>query len=143
MMQIKVTIKQLGKKHPFLKEQPLEIADIGNTPTLQQFLLAVVEQQVNAFNEKRDAKNVLPFLTENQVQAQVSTGKVGFNDIYNDTKADLAKAQNRMLEAFEDGLFAVFCGEEQLAKLNETITIDNENVFTFLRLAFLSGTFWY
>lgn len=141
-MEIKVTIKQLGKKHPFLKEQPLEIADIGHTPTLQQFLLAVVEQQVTAFNERREAKNVLPFLTESQVQAQISTGKVGFNDVYNNKKADLEKAQTRMLEAFGDGLFAVFCDEEQLENLDETITINKKSVFTFFRLAFLSGTYW-
>lgn len=142
-MEIKVTIKQLGKKHPFLKEQALEIADIGNTPTLQQFLLAVVEQQVIAFNERREAKNVLPFLTEKQMQTQATTGKVGFNDIYNDKKADLEKAQHRMLEAFEDGLFAVFCDEEQLENLEANININNEKVFTFLRLAFLSGSYWY
>ena len=142
-MEIKVTIKQLGKKHPFLKEQALEIEDIGNTPTLRQFLLAVVQQQVNAFNERREAKNVLPFLTEKQTQAQATTGKVGFNDIYNDKKAGLEKAQNRMLEAFEDGLFVVFCEEEQLEKLDDFITINPNRVFTFIRLAFLSGSYYY
>ncbi len=142
-MQIKVTIKQLGKKHPFLKEQPLEIEEIGSTPTLKQFLLAVVTQQVNAFNDRKSNKSVLPFLTETQVQEQVSTGKVGFGDIYDDRKANLEKAQNRMLEAFEDGLFVVFCNDKQLEKLDATITINSDSVFTFIRLAFLSGSYWY
>lgn len=142
-MKIKVTVKQLGKKHPFLKEQSLEIEEIGNEPTLEQFLMAVVKQQVEAFNQRKSEKNVLPFLTENEIEEQAQTGKVDFNESYNDTKANLAKAQNRVQEAFEDGIFAVFCDDEQLEKLNETILIKESSVFTFFRLTFLAGSFWY
>lgn len=141
-MQIKVTVKQLGKKHPYLKAQVLEIEDIGFEPTLKVFLLAVVAQQVAAFNQSRETKNVLPFLTEKAIAAQSNTGKIGFGDIYNDKQADLDKAQKRMLEAFEDGLFAVFQGEDQLENLTERILISNLNTFTFIRLALLAGSYF-
>jgi hypothetical protein len=141
-MQIKITVKQLGKKHPYLKEQPLEIADIGDSASLKDFLLAVVKQQVEAFNQRKSEKNVLPFLTEKSIQNQKDSGKVGFGDSYNDTKADLEKAQARMLEAFQDGLFAVFQGENQLEQLEEQVDFSLDLPFTFLRLAFLSGSYY-
>jgi len=149
-MRIIISIKQLGRKHPYLKNTPLEIADLGTSFTLREFLLAVATQQVESYNQRREEKTALHFLTEKTAlhfltekaaNEQKSSGKVGFGEIYNNHKADLQKAQVRILEAFEDGLFTVFQEEVQLLDLEQVIVYKENSPFTFLRLALLSGSY--
>ncbi|MDR6922147.1 MULTISPECIES: hypothetical protein [Chryseobacterium] len=144
-MEIKVTVKQLGKKHPVLAEQKLEIGYSENSITLEELLKRIVQQQVEAFNTKSfelededDAK--IP--VDNYLNILTDTGKVGFGSIYNQKKADLAKAQENAIQAFEDGLFAVFYNDEQLENLAQTIDLSQEYTFTFIRLTFLAGSYW-
>lgn len=141
-MHIHITVKQLGKKHALLKSQPITLAGIESSSSLKDFLLAVVAQQVAAYNQKREEKKVLLFLTEDNINEQKTTGKIGFGDIYNDNLANLEKAQQRMLEAYTDGLFVVFSDDNQLENLDQNISITTKNEFTFIRLAFLSGSYY-
>ncbi|KAA0129176.1 hypothetical protein FY557_06325 [Chryseobacterium sp. SN22] len=144
-MEIKVTVKQLGRKHPVLSEQHLEIDHHENSISLEQLLKRIVQQQVEAFNaksfEKEDQDRTQTPL-ENYLNILTDTGKVGFGSIYNEKRADLQKAQENALQAFEDGMFAVFCGETQLEKLTQTIDLSTKPVFTFIRLTFLAGSYW-
>jgi len=144
-MEIKVCVKQLGKKRPLLKDRVIEIAEIGPVPSLKTLLEAVVEQQVNEYNqkmsesdesgmEKQPALGYLPILTD--------TGKAGFGSIYNQHKADLVKACETALQAFEDGLFAVFLEEEELKDLGQPVALTPQKRITFIRLTFLAGSYW-
>ncbi|MBP2617026.1 hypothetical protein [Chryseobacterium jejuense] len=144
-MDIKVTVKQLGRKHPVLSEQKIEIAYEDSVISLENLLKLIVEQQVAEFNAKsfdvededfpkNPAYNYLNILTD--------TGKVGFGSIYNLKKADVQKAKDNAIQAFEDGMFAVFYHDEQLESLDQTIDLNLQHPFTFIRLAFLAGSYW-
>jgi len=144
-MEIKVCVKQLGKKHPLLKDRIIEIAEIGPAPSLKTLLEAVVEQQVNEYNQKtcesdetgaenRPEFGYLPILTD--------TGKAGFGSIYNQNKADFVKARETAIQAFEDGLFAVFLEDEELNDLSQPLSLSPEKRITFIRLTFLAGSYW-
>lgn len=144
-MEIKVTVKQLGRKHPVLSEQLLEIDYYDNSISLEQLLKLIVRQQVEAFNaksfEKEDQDHTqIPF--ENYLNMLTDTGKVGFGSIYNEKRADLQKAQENAIQAFEDGMFAVFAGEIRLENLTQVIDLSPQPVFTFIRLTFLAGSYW-
>lgn len=144
-MEIKVTVKQLGRKHPVLSEQPLEIGHHEHSISLEQLLKRIVQQQVEAFNAKsfetEDAdRTQTPF--ENYLNILTDTGKAGFGSIYNEKRADLQKAQENAIQAFEDGMFAVFCDETRLEDLQQTIDLSTQPVFTFIRLTFLAGSYW-
>lgn len=141
-MQITISVKQPGRKHALIDRQLLEIAAIADHPFLRELLLAVVEQQVAAYNNKPLEQHLLPFLTGTQTESLAATGKVGFGSIYNENKADLQKAQDTALQAFEDGLFAVFADEEEIKKLDDKISLNNHTVITFVRLTFLAGSIW-
>lgn len=144
-MEIKVTVKQLGRKHPVLSEQHLEIDHHDNSVSLEQLLKLIVRQQVEAFNAKsfetEDQDHTqIPF--ENYLNMLTDTGKAGFGSIYNEKRADLQKAQENAIQAFEDGMFAVFAGEIQLENLTQVIDLSPQPVFTFIRLTFLAGSYW-
>lgn len=141
-MKITVKAKQAGRKHALIENKTIEIDEIGRKPSLENLLKAVVKQQVEEFNAKPAEKNLLPFLSKDEIERNAASGKVGFGSVYNENKADLVKAQETALQAFEDGMFAVFADETEVQKLNEIVTLNDETVITFIRLTFLAGSYW-
>jgi hypothetical protein len=141
-MQITVKAKQLGKKHALIENKVIEINDIGVNPTFSDLLKAVVTQQVSEYNSKTAEKTLLPFLAKDDITNQAESGKIGFGTIYSENKAHLITAQETALQAFEDGVFAVFADEEEIQKLDEIINLSETTVFTFVRLTFLAGSYW-
>lgn len=141
-MKLNISAKQLGRKHPLIENKIIEIEEIGPHPTLQDLINAVVAQQVHEYNSKPVEKSLLPFLDPAAIEGQAATGKIGFGSIYNEQKADLAKAQQTAIQAFRDGLFVVFAGEEQLPELQTIVSLDAGTVITFIRLSFLAGSYW-
>ena len=144
-MEINITVKQLGKKHPILTEQKLEIAYNESSISLENLLKVIVQQQVEAFNAKSFEledidESKIP--QDNYLNILTDTGKAGFGSIYNQKRADLEKAQENAIQAFEDGMFAVFYNDEQLENLNQIIDLSLQHTFTFIRLTFLAGSYW-
>ncbi|KFF22766.1 hypothetical protein [Chryseobacterium sp. JM1] len=144
-MEIKVTVKQLGRKHPVLSEQKLEIKYGASRIVLEDLLKLIVQQQVEAFNAQSfelEDTDYAKMPSENYLNILTDTGKAGFGSIYNEKKANLQKAQENAVQAFEDGMFAVFYNDGQLENLSETIDLSLEHTFTFIRLTFLAGSYW-
>jgi hypothetical protein len=141
-MKITVKAKQVGRKNALLENKTIEIEDIGAMPLLANLLSAVVRQQVEEYNDKPREKNLLPFLSKDEISESAATGKVGFGSIYNENKADLSKAQETALQAFEDGMFSVFADEEEIKALEDTVKIEDSTVISFIRLTFLAGSYW-
>ncbi|WP_312394506.1 hypothetical protein [Chryseobacterium sp.] len=144
-MEIKVTVKQLGRKHPVLSKQILNIAHLENTISLEHLLKLVVQQQVDAFNAKSfelEDEDYTKIPQDNYLNILTDIGKVGFGSIYNEKRANLEKAQENAIQAFEDGMFAVFYNDEQLENLSQTIDLSLQHTFTFIRLTFLAGSYW-
>ncbi|AZA91241.1 Uncharacterised protein [Chryseobacterium nakagawai] len=144
-MDIKVTVKQLGRKHPVLSEQKIEIDYEDSVISLENLLKLVVHQQVVEFNAQSfelEDEDYTKIPTDNYLNILTDTGKVGFGSIYNLKKADVQKAQDNAIQAFEDGMFAVFYNDEQLENLDQSIDLSLRHPFTFIRLAFLAGSYW-
>ena len=141
-MQISIRVKQPGRKQALIDNKIIDIDDISEQPTLREFLKAVVSQQVNEYNNKPREKNLLPFLTQSETDEQLAEGKVGFGSIYNENKANILLAKETALQAFEDGMFAVFADEEELVDLSQRFALSPGTVITFIRLTFLAGSYW-
>lgn len=141
-MQITFKAKQAGRKHALIENRKIEIENIGEKPTLEALIKAIVKQQVEEFNTKSPEKNLVSFLSKDDIAEQASNGKVGFKTIYNDNKADVEKAQETALLAFNDGLFSVFADDTEIQKTTDEIEIRDATVFTFIRLTFLAGSYW-
>jgi len=141
-MQIKITVKQFGKKRSFVDQKAINIVKLPPTPNLQQLIVAVVRQQVQAFNQKLEEKSVIPFLLKKDIDQKSSTGKVGFSNVYNDQNADEQTAIDNALLAFQDGIYCIFIDDEQIEKLTTLINLREDSVLTFVRLTFLAGSYW-
>lgn len=145
MMDIQAEIKQIGKKHSTIAPQTIRLNTQEQELSLRDLILLVVEQQVGQFNGKtrnEDEDGTAKTPAADYLSLLSTAGKVGFGGVYNHTQADLKQAQDNALQAFEDGLYAVFCNDEPLESLSDSVSLVPTPRFTFVRLTFLTGTFW-
>ena len=106
-MKICYSVKQLGKKHPIINQKHLEVELTQIPTTLRLLLKAIVIQQVQAYNDRKESPTVLNILNTGQIQEASQQGKVTFGDSENRTLAIEETAIETALQAFEDGLFGV------------------------------------
>jgi len=144
-MNISISVKQLGKKHPLLQEKSIDLSIESPVITTQNLIEAVVDHQVQLFHSSSfefEDEDKIHLPKENYLPILTDTGKVGFGALYNHNKVDLAKAQENAIVAFEDGLYAVFYGEDQLETLSEEIDLSQNKNLMFIRLTFLARSYW-
>lgn len=140
-MKLKFNVKSLGKKRPYLEQQLIELP-IQQQTNVEELLMTIVSQQVDAFNNRNERRNLCIFLTEGQIVDSGEAGKVRFGERYNDIKANKEAAKEVVLTAFEDGLIALFLNEYQLESTDEAISISELDEVTLIRLTFLTGSIW-
>ncbi|MEM6773157.1 MAG: hypothetical protein AAF597_21470, partial [Bacteroidota bacterium] len=85
---------------------------------------------------------LLPFLSPAEMDEQSTTGKIGFGDLENRTLAVEEQSIEVARQGFLDGLFTVFVDEDEITELETPLSLTDASVITFLRLTFLSGTYW-
>lgn len=139
-MEIYVRVKALGKRKDILAPVLYTIPD--GIRSLRQLLAAVVQKEVDSYNSKETEMQLIPFLTQQELEAQAKVGKVSFGRIYYDKKANPHKAIENVLQCLEDGLIRVFMNDEELTELDAQFDIPDQAVFTFIRLTFLAGSMW-
>lgn len=144
-MNITISVKQLGKKHPLLQEKSIALDIENSVTTTQKLIESIVDHQVQLFRSASfefEDEDKIHLPKENYLSILTDTGKVGFGALYNHNQVDLAKAQENAIVAFEDGLYAVFYGDDQLETLTEEIDLSKNKAITFIRLTFLAGSYW-
>ena len=134
---IQVRMKKLGKqKSQDLQPVPFELAQ--KPETVRELLTSLTALGVRDYNERKDAGQVLRFLTHEEIADQAARGKIS-PGLRGGEDAVEEKAVENTLQCFEDGIFRVFAGENELTALEETIPWTDDMVFTFIRLTMLSG----
>jgi hypothetical protein len=144
-MNLSLTVRQLGKKHPILQEKKIELATQNTTITTQTLIELIVAHQVQLFNASSfefDDEDKIHLPKENYLPILTDTGKVGFGALYNHNKVDLVKAQENAVLAFKDGMYAIFYGDDELESLDQEINLEENKSLTFIRLTFLAGSYW-
>ena len=133
-----ILLKRLGKKK--IKEIPFELDKQVNT--LKALLEACVKSEVKTYNDKKENVRLLPFLTIEEIRQQSTQGKIGFGNSSNNTLANESDAIENVLQSFEDGLFVVFIDDDEIKTLDQTIQLDEQSTISFIRMTFLTGTYW-
>lgn len=139
-MQIFIRIKAVGKKKDILQLTPYEINN--NISTLRELLTDIVTTEVNKYNNKSTDTVLTAFISQEEIDNQSLTGKVSFGDVFNDKKAEKTSAINNAIQCFSDGIVRVFMAEAELTELDTPLAINENDIFTFIRLAFLTGRMW-
>lgn len=140
-MNIRVNVKQLGKKKDKISGA---IFYLENKPsTVRELITECVKTCVKEYNQRIDAGEMaVKPLDEQQIKDMSEVGKIAFGLNYGDKKADLNKAIDDALLAYEDGLFRIFIGMDDAGTLDDEISILDDSEVTFIRLVMLSGRLW-
>lgn len=139
-MNIHVTMKSLAKRKDYLTKKQIFLEE---TPgTLRELLTVLVTSNIQEFNATQTETNLVSFLTNDEIQQQALTGKVGFGSKYNDQNTDLHSAVKTAIQAFEDGLFRVFINETEPSDLDAPLDLQEGDQLTFIKLTMLAGRMW-
>jgi hypothetical protein len=144
-MKLTLSVKQLGKKHPLLMENIIDLDISKNQVNLHELIEAVVTNQVEKFKNASfewEDQDTIHLPKENYLPLLTDTGKVGFGALYNHNTIDLQKAKETALLAYQDGLFVVFYGDDEIKSLSEMIDLSQNKELIFIRLTFLAGSYW-
>ena len=134
---IQVRMKKLGKQKS-QDLQPVPFALAQKPETVRELLTRLTALGVKDYNTRKDEGQVLRFLTREEIADQAARGKIS-PGLRGGEDAVEEKAVENTLQCFEDGIFRVFAGENELTALEETIPWTDDMVFTFIRLTMLSG----
>lgn len=136
-MQIYINKKSFRKKRHGLTQFPYEINDHNHT--LKDLLFDIVEREVEQYNAQKDQSFVL--LSEEELEEMKDQGKIAFGG-EKEKKADVKKAQETVLENYQDGMIKVLLNDREIQDPDEEIEIKEGDVLTFIRLTFLAGRMW-
>lgn len=136
-MNIKITIKQLGKKRSKITDADFELE---NKPsTVRELIKEAVHTCVREYNMRVAQNDTAKPLTDEELDDMSEIGKIAFGINYGGKLANEDKSFEVAVQAFEDGLVRIFKEEDELTGLDESIDVKENDRFTFIRLAFLAG----
>lgn len=134
---IYVKMKKLGKQKS-ADLQPVPFILDRKPQTLRELLTDLTALGVRQYNERKDEGQILSCLTRQEIADQAQRGKISLG-LRSGEDASEDKALENTIQCFEDGIYRVFAGEEELTELSARIPWTEDIVFTFIRLTMLSG----
>lgn len=138
-MKLNVVVKRTGKRKELMTEQ-CWLSEAPNT--LREMITGIVHHSVNAFITKQAEQRLIPYLTEVDIGASASSGKVGFGTIHDERQPDEHQAVETALLAFTDGLYRVFVNEEEIEQLDTPLVLKDGDKIVFMRFTMLAGGMW-
>jgi len=140
ILKLYVSIKQAGKRKAYITKKELVLNNVPSN--LRELITEIVRINVTAYNNKKPEPLLIQYLAPDQIENQAQTGKVGFGDRRNDKQADVNQAIQTAILAFEDGIYRVFSGENEVSSLNDPLVLKEGDLLTFIRLTMLAGRMW-
>lgn len=128
--------KVIGRRTP-LACHPIDLPD--GQYTLQSLLTALVEHELAAYNERQDSVGVLRVLTEKELSEGAASGKIQTSPQARASTVSLQQAVSTALQGFEDGLYYVFCDDQQIEDLQAPLDLRPDSSLLLLRLVALAG----
>ena len=132
-----VRMKKLGKQKS-ADLQPVSFVLEEKPETLRELLTALTKLGVSQYNARKDEGQILAWLTKEEIAAQAVRGKIA-SRLRGGADAVEEQAVENTIQCFEDGIYRVFAGDDELTALSDTIAWTEDLIFTFIRLTMLSG----
>ena len=134
---IYVRMKKLGKQKS-ADLQPISFELDTKPETVRELLVSLTKLGVEQYNARKDEGQLLAYLTKEEIAEQAERGKIS-SGLRGGGDAKEDQAIENTLQCFEDGIYRVFAGEQELTALSDGIPWTENMVFTFIRLTMLSG----
>ena len=138
-MIVYLKVKALSKRKPLIDRIPFEILE--ELSTAKMLVEYIVRRNVQEYNNKPIDASVLPYLTDDGLEAGAKIGKIGFDDRKNENFQDADKAVSNAIMCFEDGIFRLFINDEEVG-VDDKATVKDGDEVTFIRLTMLAGRRW-
>jgi hypothetical protein len=143
MSVLTISARALGKRKPLVPDWqvpwPPAEHDGSEPVTLRQIITRIVREEVSAFKQRQEDRQVVRILTERQIGDGLARGRVdaGGRELHQlvDPEAAVATA----LQAFEDGLYLVILDGEEQRALDREIFLQADSHLIFVRLVMLAG----
>ena len=143
MTQVTIEGTSLGSKKRLFEDFSIPIDPDnfgGGGITLRDLVESTVRQQVAAFEKRQADRKFIRVLTEREIAAGETAGKIdsGGSEIEaKPVEADDAVAN--ALEAFEDGLYLIAIDGKEFRSLDQQLFLQEDSRVTFVRLTMLAG----
>jgi hypothetical protein len=135
-LDIFIRVKAAGKRRDMLEQQPAVVPE--NTSSAAELITHLVTENVRFYNAKVVDQPFFQYLSEQQLEDGVHTGKVGFGSRSNENQQDEAQAVRNALQCFEDGIYRVLINENEITP-NSGFSLKEGDIVTFIRLVMLAG----
>ncbi|RIX60390.1 hypothetical protein D3P08_02180 [Paenibacillus nanensis] len=139
-MKLFAVVKSIGRRNRYLERVEIELD--AHPGTLRGLIAAIVTRNIKALQNGQSDASLIKYLTNEEIQAQGSAGKVGFGHIYNENPPPTRDSVHAAILAYEDGLYRVFIREEEVTALEERLNIEDGDEIVFMRLTMLAGAMW-
>lgn len=147
-MEFNVQLKSAGKKENKIKIAKLVLND--NPKTVEDLIVFTVRATLTEFQnrgkkseklEEGDLRDVIIF-DDAELMNKASSGKIGFGLLKGKIKVPEKKALETALQAFEDGIVAVFIDGVRYENLQDKLELKGGETLTFVKLTMLAGRMW-
>ena len=137
-MNIKISIKQIGSRKKGITEKDFFLED--KPRTVGELITYAVHTCVNEYNKRvENGENITSPLSAGDIDALGEIGKIAFGINYGGKTADMKKAVEDALLAYEDGLFRIFVNGSEAGKTDDMLELSENDNVTFIRLTMLAG----
>jgi hypothetical protein len=139
-MNVYITAKQIKKRGNQVVPYPCVLQIVPQT--LRQLITILVIDGVERYNQRLQAKEGAAILTKHDMDAMSQVGKIGFGIPFGSRQADLQEALETAFQGFEDGLYRLFVGEQEIESLDAPLHLQEEDTITIIRLVMLTGGYF-
>ena len=139
-MKVYISAKQIKKKGNQIASCSYDLKDIPNT--LRQLISLLVTDGVEAYNQRLQSKGNTHPLTKDDIDSMSQVGKIGFGIPFGSREASLSDALETAVQGFEDGLYRLFVGEQEMESLDAPLSLQEEDTITIIRLVMLTGGYF-
>ena len=139
-MELNVNVKSVSGKKNRITKIPINYS--RDEMTVRELIEETVQFCVSEYNERKENGELLRALLPQEIDDKAAQGKISFGMVYGEKDADLKKATNDAVEAFADGVVAIFADERRLESLDEQLKLNEIQSLTFIKLAMLAGRMW-
>ena len=139
-MEMKVNVKSVSGKRNRITTVSVHYS--REILSVRELIEETVIYCVNEYNSRMENTELMSALLPAEIADKAAQGKVSFGTIYGENHPDLQKAQADALEAFSDGVVAVFADDRRLEDEEEILDLTQITSLTFIKLVMLAGRMW-
>ena len=139
-MKVYISVKQIKKRARQIDACPYELNPVPDT--LRQLIFTLVSNEVKDYNLRIKDKESTAFHTKEEIDDMSQVGKIGFGIPYGSNPANFQEALETAVQGFEDGLYRIFIGEQEIESLDAPLDLHEDDTITIIRLVMLTGGYF-